>query len=610
MKYQIRFIQGEIAGKCVPISQDKALTIGRSHSNELKLTAPDVSGRHVVLMLTPNGVVMDNLSSRITLIDSAAVGTAERKALLAGQTVTMGSGTAFVLECLPDDAPTAPSLVTSTDDEATNVNLKPVAAPKPPSVAASSNDDEATNLNMKPVAPPPAAKPPVPSDDDLTIIPSKPMVPPPAAKPSASPDDDRTVIPSCPAAPPPKPAPKPFTPPASKPVAQPPKPAPAATPKPAQKPIAPPPPPPPPENNADSGLETVAMQTRMATPEELEFMKVKTQKKQTKRLTVAIVSIVVVIGLLTAAYRMFIYRPAEKMVSWPRDEKGRMLDNLIGIESCPWKNDINVDYPELPNTKIDAGDGKIEIDTFIGKYHDVPLRLTFEAFQNTASLGTNREDDFNAWMQKKIQSDDNWNFDTIRPIAFYGENHGVPYLSVPYSRTVNNESYCGYAVQIRFEDWTFILLKEVPTRERWHAEGFIEKVAFFAFSERFERDHWEGMKDVQEGTVQLNLDEAKALLVRNSPSVWPKAYLLIRSALCKLKAEASMDDVLYNKAIDLLKDLREKQVNYFNAQRISYMQAEGTKDKKSMARIRDKLKAVFPSEEDLRYHKIRQNKWK
>ena len=283
MKYQIRFIQGEIAGKCVPISQDKALTIGRSHSNELKLTAPDVSGRHVVLMLTPNGVVMDNLSSRITLIDSAAVGTAERKALLAGQTVTMGSGTAFVLECLPDDAPTAPSLVTSTDDEATNVNLKPVAAPKPPSVAASSNDDEATNLNMKPVAPspaakppvpsdddltiipskpvapPPAAKPPVPSDDDLTIIPSKPMVPPPAAKPSASPDDDRTVIPSCPAAPPPKPAPKPFTPPASKPVAQPPKPAPAATPKPAQKPIAPPPPPPPPENNADSGLETVAM---------------------------------------------------------------------------------------------------------------------------------------------------------------------------------------------------------------------------------------------------------------------------------------------------------------------------------------------------------------
>ncbi|MCR4573903.1 MAG: FHA domain-containing protein [Lentisphaeria bacterium] len=614
MKYQIRFTQGEIAGKCVPISQDKALTIGRSHSNELKLTAPDVSGRHVVLTLTPNGVVMDNLSSRVTMVDSTAVGTAERKALSAGQIVTMGSGTAFVLECLPDDAPTAPSLVTITDDEATNVNLKPTAAPKTPPPAASANDDEATNLNMKPVATPPAAKPPVPADDDLTIIPSKPMTPPPAAKPAASENDDMTIIPSKPATPPPKPAPKPA--PTQKPAAAPktaatPRPVAPPPPKaPAPKPVAPPPPiAPQPENNADSGLETVAMQTRMATPEELEFMKVKTQKKQTKRLTIAIVSVVVVLGLLAAAYRMFIYRPAEKMVSWPRDENGRMLANVASIASCPWKNDINLNYPELPNTKVEAGDSKVEINTFIGKYHDVPLRLVFEAFQNTASLGTDRTEDFNAWMQKQIQSDENWNFDTIRPIAFYGENHGIPYLCVPYSRTVNNESYCGYAVQIRFEDWTFILLKEVPTRERWHAEAFIEKIVFFGFSEKFERNHWEGMRDIQDGTVQSNLDEAKALLVRNSPSVWPKAYLLIRSALCKLKGQPSTDDALYNKAIDLLKDLRDAQINYFNAQKISYMQAAGTKDKKTMSRIRDKLQAVFPSEEDQRYHKIRQNKW-
>ncbi|MBR6076695.1 MAG: FHA domain-containing protein, partial [Victivallales bacterium] len=105
MKYQIRFTQGEIAGKCFPLSEDKALTIGRSHSNELKLSAPDVSGRHVVLMLSDGGVAMDNLSSRVTLVDSAPLAAAERKTLMAGQTVTMGSSTAFVLECLPDAAP-------------------------------------------------------------------------------------------------------------------------------------------------------------------------------------------------------------------------------------------------------------------------------------------------------------------------------------------------------------------------------------------------------------------------------------------------------------------------------------------------------------------------
>ena len=608
MKYQIRFTQGEIAGKCFPLTEDKALTIGRSHSNELKLSAPDVSGRHVVLMLSDGGVAMDNLSSRVTLVDSAPLAAAERKTLMAGQTVTMGSSTAFVLECLPDAAPAAPQPAPSNDDEQTALPAKPAVAPPPPKPsAAASSDDDATNLDIKPAAPKPAAPKPsavASSDDDATNLNIKPVAP----KPAAPADNDMTIIPAKPVAAPQPAARKPVL----KPVAPQPKPAAAPAPKPAPKPVPKPaaaPQPPPPEDNAEAGMETVAMQTRMATPEELEIMKGKAQKKQTKRLTMIVVSVIVFLGALFAAYRMFVYRPPENVVSWPRDEQGGMLSNMIGIESCPLKSDINLQYPELPNTKIENGEGSIEVNTFIGKYHDVPLRLVFTAFHNPASLSTDRLDDFNIWTEKQIQSNGNWNFDLVRSIAFYGEHHGVPYLMVPYSRTVNNESYCGFAVQIRFEDWTFILLKEVPTRERWHAEGFIEKVSFLAFSDRFALNQWEGMKETQDGSVEANLDEAKALLVRNSPSVWPKAYLLIRSALCKLKAQASMDKALYDKAIALLKELRDHQVIYFNAQKIAYKLAEGNKETKTMATIRDNLQAVFPSEEDMRYHKIRQNKW-
>ena len=603
MKYQIRFTQGEIAGKCFPLTEDKALTIGRSHSNELKLSAPDVSGRHVVLMLSDGGVAMDNLSSRVTLVDSAPLAAAERKTLMAGQTVTMGSSTAFVLECLPDAAPAAPQPAPSNDDEQTALPAKPAVAPPPPKPsAAASSDDDATNLDIKPAAPKPSAV--ASSDDDATNLNIKPA----ASKPAAPADNDMTIIPAKPAAAPQPAARKPVL----KPVAPQPKPAATPAPKPVSKPVPKPvaaPQPPPPEDNAEAGMETVAMQTRMATPEELEIMKGKAQKKQTKRLTMIVVSVIVFLGALFAAYRMFVYRPPENVVSWPRDEQGEMLSNMIGIESCPLKSDINLQYPELPNTKIENGEGSIEVNTFIGKYHDVPLRLVFTAFHNPASLSTDRLDDFNVWIEKQIQSNGNWNFDLVRSIAFYGEHHGVPYLMVPYSRTVNNESYCGFAVQIRFEDWTFILLKEVPTRERWHAEGFIEKVSFLAFSDRFALNQWEGMKETQDGSVEANLDEAKALLVRNSPSVWPKAYLLIRSALCKLKAQASMDKALYDKAIALLKELRDHQVIYFNAQKIAYKLAEGNKETKTMATIRDNLQAVFPSEEDMRYHKIRQNKW-
>ena len=35
----------------------------------------------------------------------------------------------------------------------------------------------------------------------------------------------------------------------------------------------------------------------------------------------------------------------------------------------------------------------------------------------------------------------------------------------------------------------------------------------------------------------------------------------------------------------------------------------GKNDKKEMSRIRENLKGVFSSEEDLRFHKVRQNKW-
>ena len=607
MKYQIRFTQGEIAGKCFPLSADKALTIGRSHSNELKLSAPDVSGRHVVLMLSDGGVLMDNLSSRVTLVDSAPLAASDRKTLMAGQTVTMGSSTAFVLECLPDAAPSAPPPpAASDDDEQTALPAKPVAPP-PPKPAASS-DDDATNLNIKPAAPKPSAS----ADDDATNLNIKPAAP----KPFVPVDNDRTIVPATPPPVAKKPVLKPVVPsvaPAPKPAAAPaPKPMPKPAPKPAPKPQpAPPKPvaPPPPEDNAEAGMETVAMQTRMATPEELEVMKGKAQKKQTKRVATIVISAVVVLVLLFAAYRMFVYRAPENFVSWPEDEQGKMLSNMIGIESCPLKNDINLMYPELPNTQVATGDGSVEVNTFIGKYRDVPLRLVFFAFRNPASLATDRLDDFNAWIQKQIQSNGNWNFDLVRSIAFYGEHHGVPYLMVPYSRTVDNESYWGFAVQLRFEDWTFLLLKEIPARERWHAEGFIEKVSFLAFSERFTLNQWEGMKETQDGTVEANLDEAKALLVRNSPSVWPKAYLLIRSALCKLKAQPSMDKASYDKAISLLKELRDSQVIYFNAQKIAYKLAAGNKETKTMATIRENLKAVFPSEEDMRYHKIRQNKW-
>ena len=93
----------------------------------------------------------------------------------------------------------------------------------------------------------------------------------------------------------------------------------------------------------------------MATAEELEIMKGKAQKKQTKRVATIVGSVVAFLVLLAVVYRVFVYRAPESVVSWPRDEQGRMLANFIGIESCPLKNDINVQYPACRATSFVEG---------------------------------------------------------------------------------------------------------------------------------------------------------------------------------------------------------------------------------------------------------------
>ena len=211
------------------------------------------------------------------------------------------------------------------------------------------------------------------------------------------------------------------------------------------------------------------------------------------------------------------------------------------------------------------------------------------------------------WMANKTTGSETWNFDLVQPLAFYQTKHGIPYLSVPYSRTENNESYVGYAVQIRMADWVFIVMKEIPTRDRWRAEWFIQQTAFLAFSPAFLMSHWEGTGDYQKGNPPAIVSEAKSLLRSRTPSVWPKAQYLLRSALCQ--AQAGGDKETVADAVELVRELRESQIEYFNQQKIAYLLAKNQKNEKEMKKISEELRGVFSSEEDFRFHKIRQDKW-
>lgn len=349
------------------------------------------------------------------------------------------------------------------------------------------------------------------------------------------------------------------------------------------------------------------METRMASPEELEYLRGSHERKKIRRVGVWLFAAVFLAAVLIGVYFFFFHRPPEKYVSWPVDESGKELAKVVQMDDCPYQKDLDIKYPDVPGATVDKAPGKITVCTALGKYHDVPLRLILEYFQDKKSLTIGRTASLEAWMADKTTGSENWNFDLIQPVAFYQYAHGVPYLCVPYSRTEDNESYVGYAVQMRMADWTFILMKEIPTRDRWRAEWFIQAVSFFRFSKKFLMEHWEGTDDFPKGEPAAIVAEAKALLRRRSPTVWYKSEYLLRGALCQ--AQGTEDKESIATALELLNELRTSQIEYFNQQKITYLLAKNNRNKAEMKKISADMRAVFSSEEDFRFYKIRQDKW-
>ena len=68
-EYQIKFTAGENQGTVYPLSPGQVVSIGRSHSNTIRVSAPDVSGKHIIIRLRGALITVEVLSSRITKLD-------------------------------------------------------------------------------------------------------------------------------------------------------------------------------------------------------------------------------------------------------------------------------------------------------------------------------------------------------------------------------------------------------------------------------------------------------------------------------------------------------------------------------------------------------------
>jgi hypothetical protein len=566
--FQIHFISGECKGEVRALSEASPILLGRSRSATLRFLSPDISGKHLELTLLPTGMVaLKNLSAHRTEVNDQALTEGEAVVLSEGDRVLIGDVTSFVLEKPAEGG------VANTPGVANDVTCATHFAAAPQSQAPSSK-----------VAPIPASAPvPKSRDEAKTEIPEEQ---PPRAEASAPAQNDRTEIPES-----------------------------RAEVKPAPRTFAPPPPPPPVEpeegktNQMDlsSDNETMIMQTRVASSDELEILR-KTRKPKMQKWIVWLAAGMLASALLVAVSYVVSSTNIENPLKWPTDN-GKFNDEVV-IPDIGAGNDFIIYFPKCRSMKVFKEPNRIMVMTRLGSKRDVPCRIIFHMNRSVDNLSLSRKKGFAAWQEKMMASGGQWNFDLDPLVYFRGKEHGLPYQMARYTRSVDKEAWFGVVMYMKDRDWELILQREIPSSERYRGEMLLVDTPFMSASARYIMNHWEPGDVIFDRPVKEMLDEAKQLLDRAIPlpRMWPHILNLLRNILASsLKTN---DTATYSEAMDLLRDLRVKQSKWLNSQKLTYFSALAKDQGKQAAIIRQDCVTVFSDEDDLRCHQLRNNQWK
>ncbi len=606
MSFQLHIrVTGQPEETVVPLADGDHL-VGRSHTADIRLTQPDVSGKHLLLHVDGDSVIAENLSShgaragQVTLELPTPIRVGDSLYLGQSTVITLGSDaeppqeepspemtmmTAMPLEPEPKPEP-APTPAPEPKPEP-----QPEPAPQP--------DIEATILE----APAPKVAPveddamkTVPPDADVTIL----EAPAPKIAPveddglkTVAPDADVTILeaPAPKMAPPADDAMKTVAPDIEATIVD--APAPKAAPA---------------EASEDDVFKTNVMQTRIASAEELDFLR--RQDRKTKRGKKLKYILPILGGAIVLGLVFFLKgNPPEEKLTWPLRADGKYSEKAYdpqGGGHAAGRFSLIAPLTELTESKIDQN-GDLVVQTMIGRDRDVPLRLVLSCKHSPGFLHESRSKTFRDWMREIAASGGHWNFDQPSDLFFIGRNNGLPCLSAAYTREIDHQSWYGEALFFRNGDERIVRMAEIPNAERLRGADFLAGNPFLFTSPAFIENHWEGSDTLVAGDPEDLLQEAKGLLLKMSPATWDKITMLLRSTL--VQATEQDREALKEDALNQLRKLRGNQNVWYNAQMIAYLKEKAADNIRGAELIRDSCLAVFSSEDDLRHRNIQRNIW-
>ncbi len=386
----------------------------------------------------------------------------------------------------------------------------------------------------------------------------------------------------------------------------------AATDPPASAPT-PAPSDPPHVNVSSDANDTVAIQTRIASDDELDDIRRMYRARRRRRAMAVVVPAILFLVAAIAAWIWF--RPkTEEFVSWPEDAQGRSLDHNVLV--APY---LAMTVPDSAGCRVQKGEGNVEVWTFAGIRRDVPMHFQVATATSTNELTIGRDRSFDAWLKMQRSADISFNPSTDRHRMWVcrESGNGILVNYVSYTRRIGEEDYYGYLLYLRFEDTTHAIFAEVLLKDRWRADPLLRGnlSSFVWFAAKRAPAAWEGHDSIRPGNCpKCDLDEAERYFSHDgklAAADWDAVWYRVRSALVKSKRSGNVKEL--SRARSLLLRLRAVQADWYAEQRSAWNMADRCDDSRMKRSIQASGEAAFSEDfrnYDYRYDRIRRKEWK
>ena len=356
--------------------------------------------------------------------------------------------------------------------------------------------------------------------------------------------------------------------------------------------------------------ETQMLQTRIASIDEINYIKDQVKRRQQKRF---FVRVAVFASIAFALFVIWHLRAPqqESVLSWPLNkESQKSIATMAPFEKGWDEGYFDVFYPDCGKKTIVKKDGKgvFTVKTYIGKHIDTPLRISMTKRKDVQSLEENRKQSFARLLTMMMKNKKElYTFDKNSSILFLGQHNGIMCNVISYQKDQNNKSYWGKLYFFRYGEFTYCLTAEVPFDDKNRAKQLLEDNNFIDVSKRFEYLYWEGNSDFRRGDILSRIDEIEDDVRRKSPFQISNLERGIQSILI----QASLDNnaKLKEKGLDLLEKLRKNEDELYREYVGKWLLAKATDDIQLKQKIRNVSEGVFSLETDRRRNLILQDIW-